>query len=148
MAPRFSLHLLPAMVKAAGLAAFQRLAKGKGSHQAVVAVSFAAHSLPAIGCPFPVGLSGSQTCLVTADPGSAADLSALARPGLAVVAAVLFVSAALPSGPVSFVCPVCSSAAATGKGRVAPVVFYSLIPRSSLLRHRNCLLLLCFADQA
>src|SRR6266566_2730612 len=141
MAPRFSLHLLPAMVrashfllrsgwvilepavplamaKAAGLAAFQRLAKGKGSHQAVVAVSFAAHSLPAIGCPFPVGLSGSQTCLVTADP---------------VVAAVLFVSAALPSGPASFVCPVCSSAAATGKGRVAPVVFYSLIPRSSLL---------------
>src|SRR6266508_1361529 len=75
-------------VKAVGLVASRPLEREKGSRQDV-AVFFAARSLPATGCSFPVGLSGSQTCPVTPDPAIAAGhgLSAVAAgPGLAVVA--------------------------------------------------------------
>ena len=76
---------------------------------------------------------------MTADPAIAADLSAVSRPVLAaVVAVVVLVVAALASDPACFVCPVCSSAAATGKGGVAPAAFYFLIHRSYFLRNRNC----------
>src|SRR6266498_3583185 len=65
-------------VKAVGLVASRRLEREKGSRQVVVAGFFAAGSLPATGCSFPVGPSGSQTSLVIADLSIAADFSAAA----------------------------------------------------------------------
>src|SRR5437867_7228575 len=78
-----------ATVKAGWAAAFPRLATEKGSRWAVAAVSFAARSLPGIGRSFPVGLSGSQTCLGTADPAIPFDLFAAADPAPAAVVVVV-----------------------------------------------------------
>src|SRR2546430_16348246 len=77
-----------ATVKAGWPAAFPRLATEKGSRWAVVAVSFVARSLPGIGRSFPVGLSGSQTCLGTADLAIPFDLFAAADPALAAAVVV------------------------------------------------------------
>ena len=155
--------LRPAVPRAMGRAgcppASQRLAREKGSRPLVLAVFFAARSLLGIGRSFSVGLSGFQTCLATADFGIAAGLSAAAVAGsdlaavvvaadsaaAAVVVVFAFVAAALASDPACFVCPVCPSAAAMGKGRVARIASCFLIPRSSPLRNHNCPSLLCFA---
>src|SRR5881392_3900101 len=74
-----------ATVKAGWPAAFPRLATEKGSRWAVAAVSFVARSLPGIGRSFPVGLSGSQTWLGTADPAIPFDLFAAAAAAVVVV---------------------------------------------------------------
>src|SRR6266545_2312218 len=82
---RLAVHLV--RVKTVSLVASRRPAREKVFRQAVVADFFAARSLPATGCSFAVGLSGSQTCPVTPDPAIAAG------PGLAVVAAGFAVAA-------------------------------------------------------
>ena len=79
------LAVAQATVKAGWPAAFPRLATEKGSRRAVAAVSFVARSLPGIGRSFPVGLSGSQTWLGTADLAIPFDLFAAADPALAAV---------------------------------------------------------------
>jgi len=120
MVSRFHPHLLPAMatalhfllrpglvilqlavaqatVKAGWPAAFPRLVTEKGSRWAVAAVSFVARSLPGIGRSFPVGLSGSQAWLGTADLAIPFDLFAAAGLAPAVVvglAAAVVVAAA------------------------------------------------------
>ena len=101
------LHLavLLARVKAVGLVACRRLEREKESRQAA-AVFFAARSSPGLGRFFPVAdLSDFQTCLVIADLGTAAGLSAAARPDLVVAAdSVVAVFVGLPvfvAGPVS-----------------------------------------------
>src|SRR5947207_12157298 len=154
--------LRPAVPRAMGRAgcppASQRLARKKGSRPLVLAVFFAARSLLGIGRSFSVGLSGFQTCLATADFGIAAGLSAAPVAGSDLAAVVVaadsaaaavvvfaFVAAALASDPACFVCPVCPSAAAMGKGRVARIASCFLIPRSSLLRNHIFPSLLCFA---
>src|SRR4029453_16916383 len=151
------LHLavLPARVKAVGLVACRHRAREKESRHAA-ALFFAARSLPELGRFFPVAdPSGFQTCLVIADLGTAAGLSAVARPDLVVAAdsvvAVFVADPVFVAGPASdpacsvcLVYPVRSSAAARGKGRVA-LVFYSSVLRSSALRNRNSPSLPCFA---
>src|SRR5881397_291470 len=82
------LAVAQATVKAGWPAAFPRLATEKGSRWAVVAVSFVARSLPGIGRSFPVGLSGSQTRLGTADLAIPFDLFAAADPALAAAVVV------------------------------------------------------------
>src|SRR6266508_3675075 len=89
---RLAVHLV--RVKAVGLVASRRLEREKGSRQVVVAGFFAAGSLPATGCSFPVGPSGSQTSLVIADLAIAAGLSAVAPPDLAAAVAADFAAAA------------------------------------------------------
>src|SRR6266480_146499 len=82
-----------AMVKAVGLVACRSLEREKGSRQAVVLASFAAGSSPELDRFFPVAdLSGP--CLVIADFGTAADLSAAAGLPDLVVAAGSAVAAA------------------------------------------------------
>src|SRR4029077_2175514 len=82
---------------------FPRPVTEKGSRWAVAAVSFVARSLPGIGRSFPVGLSGSQTWLGTADLAIPFDLFAAADPALAAVvvgpaaAAVVAVAVAGPA---------------------------------------------------
>src|SRR5216110_3585294 len=91
------LGVAQATVKAGWPAAFPRLATEKGSRWAVAAVSFVARSLPGIGRSFPVGLSGSQTSLGTADLAILFGLFAAADSALAAVvvgpAAVVVVAA-------------------------------------------------------
>src|SRR5881227_1669142 len=88
-----------ATVKAGWPAAFPRLATEKGSRWAVAAVSFVARSFPGIARSFPVGLSGSQTWLGTADLAIPFDLFAAAGLAPAVVglaaAAVVGLAAAV-----------------------------------------------------
>jgi len=176
-ASHFTLHPLPAMVKAfhfglrldsailqlavrlarvkaVGLVACLLPAREKEFRQAVLAF-FAARSSPGLGRFFPVAdLSDFQTCLVIADPGTAAGLSAAAGPDLVAADSVFVVLAVFAAGPASdSVCPACpaysvrSSAAARGKG-MAALVFYSLVLRSSALHNRNCPWLPCFAGRA
>ena len=83
-----------ATVKADWAADFPRLVTEKGSRWAVAAVSFVARSLPGIGPSFPVGLSGSQTWLGTADLAIPFDLFAAADPALAAAAVVVVAAAA------------------------------------------------------
>src|SRR4029453_1112725 len=126
---------------AADLLVFPGWVTAKEIRPPLVARAFAG-SFPGIGCPFSavVDLFRSRIGLVIA----AVCLFAAAGPDPSVVAAGLAVAgfvAAADSG-----CPVCPSAAATGKGRVvAPVAFCFLGPRSSSLRNRSFLLPLCFA---
>ena len=140
------LAVLLARVKAVGLVACRRPEREKESRQAA-AVFFAARSSPGLGRFFSVAdFSDFQTCLVIADLGTAAGLSAAARPDL-VVAADSVVAVGPASDSACSVCPVYSvrsSAAARGKGRAA-LVFYSLVLRSSALRNRNCPSLPCLA---
>src|SRR4030095_1393667 len=130
-------------------------AREKDSRHAA-ALFFAACSLPGLGRFFPVAdPSGFQTCLVIADLGTAAGLSAAARPDLVVApgSAVAVFVAGPASDPACSVCPVYpvypvrSSAAARGKGRAARV-FYSSVLLSSSLRNRNCPSLPGFAVRA
>jgi len=152
------LAVAQATVKAGWPAAFPRLAMEKGSRWAVAAVSFVARSLPAIGRSCPVGLSGSQTWLGTADLAIPFDLFAAADPALAAVVvgpAAVVVAAAVSVGPVAVVvaavfadfaaavgpdfavaadlaCPVdsvCSFAAGMGKGRAVVAISCFLTPR-------------------
>src|SRR5206468_3412846 len=74
------LAVAQAPVKAGWPAVFPRLATEKDSRWAVAAVSFVARSLPGIGRSFPVGLSGSLTCLGTADLAIPFGLFAAADP--------------------------------------------------------------------
>ncbi len=145
------LAVAQATVKAGWPAAFPRLATEKGSRWAVAAVSLVARSLPGIGRSFPVGLSGSQTWLGTADLAIPFDLFAAADPAPA--AAVVVAAAAGPVfslGPAVSVdlvaavgpdfavaadlaCPVdsaCSFAAGMGKGRAVVAISCFLTPRS------------------
>ena len=91
------LGVAQATVKADCPADFPRLVTEKGSRSAVAVVSFVARSLPGIGRSFPVGLSGSQTWLGTADLAIPFDLFAAADPALAVVAVAA--AAAVVVGP-------------------------------------------------
>jgi len=88
------LAVAQATVKAGWPAAFPRLATEKGSRWAVAADSFVARSLPGIGRSFPVGLSGSQTWLGTADLAIPLDLFAAADPALAAAVVVVVVGPA------------------------------------------------------
>lgn len=151
------LAVAQATVKAGCPAAFPRLATEKGSRWAVAAVSFVARSLPGIGRSSPVGLSGSQTCLGTADLAILFDLFAAADPALVVVVVVVGPAAvvAAAAGPAFSVgpavsvdlaaavgsdfafaadlaCPVdsaCSLAAGMGKGRAVVAISCFLTPR-------------------
>ena len=142
------LAVAQATVKADWPAAFPRLAREKGFRWAVAAVSFVARSLPGIGRSFPVGLSGSQTCLGTADLAIPFDLFAAADPALAAVvvgpAAVVVVAAvagpavsAAAVGPdfafaadlASPVDSACSFAAGIGKGRAVVAISCFLTPQ-------------------
>jgi len=135
-------------VTAGWAAAFARLATEKGSRWAVAAVSFVARSLPGIGRSFPVGLSGSQTWLGTADLAIPFDLFAAADPALAAAAVVVVGPAAVvAAGPAVSVgsavfadfavsadlaCPVdsaCCFAAGMGKGRAVVAISCFLTPR-------------------
>ena len=153
-----------AMAKAVGLVACRRPARETGFGQAALPDSFVPRSWPGFGRFFSAaGPSDSQTCLVTADSGTAAGLSVAARPDLVVAAAAAFVAVAgsfvavfvglvgLVAGPASdpvcFVCPACLSAAAKGKEKAALVFCFSVL-RSSSLRNRNSLSPPCFADRA
>src|SRR6266478_7233303 len=80
-----------ATAKAGWSAAFPRPATEKGFRRAVAAVSFVARSLP-------VGLSGSETSLGTADLAISFDLFAAADPALAAVAVGPAVVAAAAAG--------------------------------------------------
>jgi len=151
----------PAMVKADCPAASQRPVREKGSRQAVVADFFAARSLPGIDrSSLPFDLCHSQIGFVTADlsiaaavglfavagpdPVAVAGFAAVAVAGFAAVVVVGFAAAVVDSA-----CFACSSAAVTGKGRVvALLAFCFLVLRSSSLRTRSFLLLLCFAVPA
>ena len=146
------LAVAQATVKAGWPAAFPRLATEKGSRWAVAAVSFVARSLPGIGRSFPVGLSGSQTCLGTADLAIPFGLFAAADPALAAVvvvgpAAVVVAAAAGPAVSVDLAAAVgsdfavaadlacsvdsaCSFAAGMGKGRAVVAISCFLTPRS------------------
>src|SRR4030095_794432 len=112
-------------------------------HPPLVARAFAAGSFPGTGCPSSavvdpfrprIGLVIVAVRLFAAagpDPAAAVVVAA----GLA-VACLVRLSRIAGSD-----CPVCPSAAATGKGRVvARVVFCFLVPRSSSLRTRSALL--------
>src|SRR6266496_4381996 len=135
----------PAMVKADCPAASQRPAKERGSRQVVVADFFAARCLPGIDrSSLPFDLCHSQIGFVTADLSIAVAVGLFAvvgpdpAPGFAVAV-------------VDSVCLAYSSAAVTGKGRgrvVALLAFCFLVLRSSSLRSRSFLLLLCFAVPA
>ena len=150
------LAVAQATVKAGWPAAFPRLATEKGSRwavAAVAAVSFVARSLPGIGRSFPVGLSGSQTWLATADLAIPFDLFAAADPAPAAVVVVGPVAVVAAAGPAVSVgsavfaaavgsdfafaadlaCPVdfaCSFAAGMGKGRAVVAISCFLTPRS------------------
>ena len=152
------LAVAQATVKADWPADFPRLVTVKGSRWAVAAVSFVARSLPGIGRSFPVGLSGSQTWLGTADLAIPFDLFAAADPALAAAAVVVgpaavavgpAVAVAVVAGPAVSVgsavfadlfavaadlaCPVdfaCSFAAGMGKGRAVVAISCFLTPRS------------------
>ena len=154
------LAVAQAKVKAGWPADFPRLVTEKGSRWAVAAVSFVARSLPGIGRSFPVGLSGSQTWLGTADLAIPFDLFAAAAPALAAAVVVVVVGPAAAvvavAGPafclgpaVSFdlfaavdsdfavaaglACPVdfaCSFAAGMEKGRAVVAISCFLTPRS------------------
>src|SRR6266436_4349209 len=108
-----------ATAKAGWSAAFPRPATEKGFRRAVAAVSFVARSLP-------VGLSGSETSLGTADLAISFDLFAAADPALAAVAVGLAVVADLACSFDS----VCSFAAGMGKGRAVVAISCFLTPRS------------------
>lgn len=141
----------PAMVKADCPAASQRPAKERGSRQAVVADFFAARSLPGIDrSSLPFDLCHSQIGLVTADLSIAVAVGLFVVAGPDPAAGFAFVVAGFAAAAVvDSACLACSSAAVTGKGRVvALLVFCFLVPRSSSLRNRSFLLLLCFAVPA
>ena len=142
----------PAMVKADCPAASQRPVREKGSRQAVVADFFAARSLPGIDrSSLPFDLCHSQIGFVTADLSIAAavGLFAVAGPDPVAVAGFAAVVAGFAAAVVDFACLACSSAAVTGKGRVvALLAFCFLVLRSSSLRNRSFLMLLCFAVPA
>src|SRR6266478_6154318 len=110
-----------ATAKAGWSAAFPRPATEKGFRRAVAAVSFVARSLP-------VGLSGSETSLGTADLAISFDLFAAADPALAAVAVgpAFVVAADLACSFDS----VCSFAAGMGKGRAVVAISCFLTPRS------------------
>src|SRR6266496_2650742 len=122
------LAVAQATVKAGWPAAFPRLVTEKGSRWAVAAVSFVARSLPGIGRSFPVGLSGSQTWLGTADLAIPFDLFAAADSALAAAASDFAVAAAA-----DLACSVdsaCSFAVGMGKGRAVVAISCFLTPRS------------------
>src|SRR6266478_9186909 len=123
-----------ATAKAGWSAAFPRPATEKGFRRAVAAVSFVARSLP-------VGLSGWETSLGTADLAISFDLFAAADPALAAVAVgpavvVDFAAAVGPDFAVAadLACSfdsVCSFAAGMGKGRAVVAISCFSAPRSS-----------------
>src|SRR4029453_5425446 len=117
---------------AADLLVFPGWVTAKEIRPPLVARAFAAGSFPRTGCPSSavVDLFRSRIVLVIA----AVRLFAAAGPDPSVVCAACLAVAGFVAAAGSG-CPVCPSAAATGKGRVvAPVAFCFLGPRSSSLR--------------